>query len=83
MQRLVKTLPAKLSRNLSPELLQAAAAAPAAEFAMPGLKDIVQKPGLLIGLLKGVVNVLKTRFPMLLGANAALGIGLFGMFFPH
>jgi len=77
MQRLIKTLPTKLSRNLSPELLRSAAAAPVAEFTMPGLKEIVQKPGLLMGLLKGVVNVLKTRFPMLLGANAALGMALF------
>lgn len=30
-----------------------------------------------MGLLKGVVNVLKTRFPALLGANAAISMGLF------
>lgn len=45
---------------------------------MPGLKEIVTKPGAVMGLLKGVLNVLKTRFPALLGANMALSMGLFG-----
>jgi hypothetical protein len=31
---------------------------------------------MVLGLLKSVVNVLKTRFPALLGANLALSLGL-------
>jgi hypothetical protein len=66
--------------------MQAAAAASPAlmtEGGIVGLKELVTKPGLLMGLLKGVVNVLKTRFPALLGANAALSMGLFGEFSPR
>lgn len=76
LQKLIKTLPAKLE----PGVLQAAAAAsPAlATEGIVGLKELVAKPGLLMGLLKNVVNLLKMRFPALLGANAVLSMGLFG-----
>lgn len=76
LQKLIKTLPSKLE----PGALQAAAAAsPAlATEGIVGLKELVTKPGLLMGLLKSVVNLLKTRFPALLGANAVLSMGLFG-----
>lgn len=77
LQKLIKTLPSKLE----PGVLQAAAAASPAlvtEGGIVGLKELVTKPGLLMGLLKSVVNLLKTRFPALLGANAALSMGLFG-----
>lgn len=50
-----------------------------AEGGLIGLKELIAKPGLVMGLLKSVVNILKTRFPMLLGANAALSMALFGM----
>jgi len=40
---------------------------------------MVTKPGLLMGMLKSVINLLKTRFPMALGgANLAISMGLFG-----
>ncbi|KAF8544658.1 hypothetical protein BDD12DRAFT_723061, partial [Trichophaea hybrida] len=62
LQKFVKTLPEKIK----PEIMQAAAAASPAlmtEGGIIGLQELVTKPGLLMGLLKGVVNVLKTRFP--------------------
>jgi len=46
---------------------------------IPSLQEIVTKPGLLMGMLKGVINLLKTRFPMALGgANLAISLGLCG-----
>lgn len=81
LQKLIRTLPSKLTKNLNPELLRAAAAASPAlaqeGATMPGLKELITKPGLLVGMLRGVVNVLKTRFPALIGANMALSMGLF------
>jgi len=73
LQKLIKTLPAKLK----PELLQAAAAASPALATEGGFKALVTQPGALMSLLKSVVNILKLRFPMALGANAALSMGLF------
>jgi len=73
MQKLIKTLPAKLK----PELLQAAAAASPALATEGGFKALVTQPGALMSLLKSAVNILKLRFPMALGANAALSMGLF------
>lgn len=73
LQKLIKTLPAKLK----PELLQAAAAASPALATEGGFKALVTQPGALMTLLKSVVNILKLRFPMVLGANAALSMGLF------
>lgn len=53
-----------------------------AGLTLPTLKELVSKPGLL-GILKSVVNVLKTRFPVALGgANLALSMALFGIFSP-
>lgn len=78
LQRLVSTLPDKVSKNLSLELLRATAAvAPAATAETLTLKQLVAKPGLIMSLLKSVVNVLKTRFPAVLGANVAVSMGLF------
>lgn len=92
LQKLVKTLPEKLTKNMSPELLRAAAAtapAVAAEGSkggilqgIPSLKDLITKPGMVMGLLKSVLNVLKTRFPAVLGVNVLYSMGLFSMFPP-
>lgn len=45
---------------------------------LPSLKDLVTKPGLLMGLLKSVVQILKARFPMVLGVNVLYSLGLSG-----
>lgn len=81
-----------MQANLTPELLRTAAAVSptaAAELevlggALPTLKELVTKPGLVMGLLKSVVNLLKTRFPAMLGGGSlALSMGIFGMSSPY
>ncbi|KAA8908205.1 hypothetical protein FN846DRAFT_898610 [Sphaerosporella brunnea] len=76
LQKLIKTLPEKLK----PEILRAATAASPALVTEGGLglKELITKPGMLMGLLKSVVNFLKTRFPAAaLGGNVALSLALF------
>lgn len=77
-----------MQANLTPELLRTAAAVSPAAAAeaealggvLPTLKELVTKPGLVMGLLKSVVNLLKTRFPAMIGgANLALSMSVFGM----
>lgn len=46
-----------------------------------GLKELVTTPGLLGNLLKSIVQVLRIRFPMLLGGGVAAGLGVFVLFF--
>lgn len=81
-----------MQSNLTPELLRTAAAvspAAAAELealggVLPTLKELVTKPGLVMGLLKSVVNLLKTRFPAMLGGTSvALSMGIFGMYYVY
>ncbi|PUU81644.1 hypothetical protein B9Z19DRAFT_1190955 [Tuber borchii] len=89
LQKMIKTLPKKMEANLTPEALRtAAAAAPVAASeveklsSIPSLQEMVTKPGLLMGMLKSVINLLKTRFPMALGgANLAISMGLFVVLF--
>jgi hypothetical protein len=42
------------------------------------LKDLVTKPGAIAGLLRGVMNALKLRWPAFMGTNVLLSLGLFG-----
>lgn len=41
------------------------------------LQEIVTKPGAVVGLLKGIVNVLKTRWPAFIGTNVLWSVALF------
>lgn len=41
------------------------------------LQDLVTKPGAVAGLLKSIVNVLKTRWPAFMGTNVLWSISLF------
>ncbi|KAK9422382.1 hypothetical protein SUNI508_04738 [Seiridium unicorne] len=93
LKKLVTQLPTKLSTTLAPELLAVAAEAQglnAAEAGKGGLKgaaksflspkslqDLVTKPGAVAGLLKGIVNVLKTRWPAFIGTNILWSVALF------
>ena len=43
----------------------------------PNLKDLVTKPGAVMGLLKAIMNFLKLRFPAFLGMNVLYSLGLF------
>ncbi|KAI0860605.1 hypothetical protein F4860DRAFT_198767 [Xylaria cubensis] len=50
----------------------------AKKFMTPGnLRDIVTKPGAVVGLLKGIVNALKTRFPAFIGTNVLWSLAVF------
>ncbi|KAI1746739.1 hypothetical protein F4782DRAFT_523537 [Xylaria castorea] len=93
LKKLVAQLPDKLTSSLAPELLAVAAEAQGLEaskagggglkdaakkFLTPGnLHDIVTKPGALVGLLKGIVNALKTRFPAFIGTNVLWSLAVF------
>ena len=44
---------------------------------VPSLKDMVTKPGAVIGLLKAIMNFLKLRFPAFLGMNVLYSLALF------
>ena len=44
---------------------------------VPSLKDLVTKPGAVIGLLKAIMNFLKLRFPAFLGMNVLYSLALF------
>ena len=78
LQKLIKSLPAKLE----PGLLRVIATASPAVAKERGLKAIVSSPGMLLSLLKGIVDLLKTRFPMIVGGSAAMSMGLFGELTP-
>jgi hypothetical protein len=91
LQKLIKTLPAKFSGNLGPEILATAAAAAGgadggttsagkSRLRIPSLKEIVTKPGAVVGLLRAIMNFLKLRWPAFLGTNVLLSLGLFGTF---
>jgi hypothetical protein len=57
--------------------------AAAKSFLKPtSLKDLVTKPGAVVGLLKTIMNALKVRWPAFMGTNVLLSLGLFGMHFP-
>ena len=43
----------------------------------PNLKDLITKPGAVMGLLKAIMNFLKLRFPAFLGMNVLYSLGLF------
>ncbi|KAH8162573.1 hypothetical protein CIB48_g5666 [Xylaria polymorpha] len=92
LKKLVAQLPDKLTSSLAPELLAAAAEAQGLEhkaeggglkdaakkFLTPGnLHELVAKPGALVGLLKGIVNALKTRFPAFIGTNVLWSLAVF------
>ncbi|KAI1825461.1 hypothetical protein F4861DRAFT_190764 [Xylaria intraflava] len=84
LKKLVAQLPEKLTSTLAPELLAVAAEAQGVEhgsakkFLAPGnLLDLVTKPGALVGLLRGVLNALKTRFPAFVGTNVLWSIAVF------
>ncbi|KAI9678761.1 MAG: hypothetical protein M1817_005818 [Caeruleum heppii] len=92
LQKFIKTLPEKLSTTLAPEMLATSAetagmsaaekggvkhAAAKAGLRVPSLKDMVTKPGAVVGILKAIMNFLKLRWPAFLGTNVLLSLGLF------
>lgn len=93
LKKLVTQLPTKLSSTLAPELLAVAAEAQglnsqdaakgglkgaAKSFLSPkSLQDLVTKPGAVAGLLKSIVNVLKTRWPAFMGTSVLWSVAVF------
>jgi hypothetical protein len=99
LQKLITSLPHKLTSTLAPELLAVATeaqglsaaevagaaaagsglASAAKKFLIPAsLKDLVTKPGAVVGLLRAIMNALKLRFPALMGTNILFSVALFG-----
>lgn len=79
LQKLItQTLPSKLTPELLRTLAAAspALAAEAEAGAALGLKELVTKPGMIAGLLKSVIQILKTRFPLVMGGGMAAGMGV-------
>ncbi|KAI9844022.1 MAG: hypothetical protein M1837_005957 [Sclerophora amabilis] len=92
LQKLIKTSPTKLTGNLAPEFLATAAAAEGMGGAagepgkktgirIPNLKDLVTKPGAVVGILKAIMNTLKLRWPAFIGTNVLWSLGLFVLLF--
>ncbi|KAG8525881.1 uncharacterized protein KY384_000641 [Bacidia gigantensis] len=82
IQKLVEQLPSKMTKSITPELLAAAAEKAGAEktgvkVAIPSLKDLVTKPGVVVTMLKAIMNFLKLRFPAFLGMNVLYSLALF------
>ncbi|KAF7939407.1 uncharacterized protein EAE97_007487 [Botrytis byssoidea] len=56
--------------------------AAAKSFLTPSsLKDLVTKPGAVVGMLKAIVNALKLRWPAFMGTNVLLSLALFVLLF--
>ncbi|KJZ78005.1 hypothetical protein HIM_02642 [Hirsutella minnesotensis 3608] len=101
LKKLVMQLPDKITSSLGPEILAAAAAKQgikadagggmkgvAKSVLMPhNLAELVTKPGAVVGMLRAIVEVLKTRWPAFIGMNViwsvALTLLLFVLWYCH
>ncbi|KAM4064633.1 RING-like domain-containing protein [Hirsutella rhossiliensis] len=101
LQKLVTQLPDKITGSLAPEILAAAASKQgiksdaqggvkgvAKSILMPhNLAELVTKPGAIVGMLRAIVEVLKTRWPAFIGMNViwsvALTLLLFMLWYCH
>ena len=59
------------------------AAAKKAGIKVPSLKDLVTKPGAVVGMLRAIMNVLKLRWPAFIGTNVLWSLALFSMSFSY
>ena len=93
LQKLIRTLPKKLTGTLAPEILATAAAgqgvsstqagdmknaAKKSGVRMPSLYDMVSKPGAIAGILRTIMNFLKLRWPAFMGTSVLWSLGIFG-----
>lgn len=89
LKRLVTQLPDKLTTTLAPELLAAAAESQGIKVVEGGMKgaakrmlmgqnlaDLVKKPGVIVSMLKAIVEVLKSRWPAFIGMNVIWSVAL-------
>ncbi|KAI2609424.1 uncharacterized protein GGS25DRAFT_484742 [Hypoxylon fragiforme] len=90
LKKLVAQLPDKLTSSLGPELLAVAAEAQGLKvgeeagkegakklLSAGNLMELVTKPGAVVGLLKGIVNALKVRWPAFVGTNVLWSVAVF------
>jgi hypothetical protein len=99
LQNMVKSLPAKLTATLGPELLAAGAEKPGFDMkaasagskgkkskipSIPTLKSLVTAQGAVATALRSIVNFLKFRFPMLAtGTNLIMSLAVFRKYYHH
>ncbi|PHH73182.1 hypothetical protein CDD80_3998 [Ophiocordyceps camponoti-rufipedis] len=101
LKKLVVQLPDKITNSLGPEILAAAAASQGIKTDSGGgikgvakkvlvphnLAELVTKPGAVVGMLRAIVEVLKTRWPAFIGMNViwsvALTLLLFVLWYCH
>ncbi|RDA85290.1 hypothetical protein CP532_5909 [Ophiocordyceps camponoti-leonardi (nom. inval.)] len=101
LKKLVVQLPDKITNSLGPEILAAAAASQGIKTDVGGgikgvarkvlvphnLAELVTKPGAIVGMLRAIVEVLKTRWPAFIGMNViwsvALTLLLFVLWYCH
>lgn len=89
LKKLVTQLPDKLTTTLAPELLAAAAESQGIKVVEGGMKgtakrmlmgqnlaDLVKRPGAIVGMLKAIVEVLKSRWPAFIGMNVIWSVAL-------
>ncbi|KAF2761309.1 hypothetical protein EJ05DRAFT_536107 [Pseudovirgaria hyperparasitica] len=94
IQSLVRSLPAKMTAALGPEVLAAAAEKPSLSASatgaskskkkrqIPSLKSLVTAQGAVATMLRSILNFLKLRFPMFMtGTNMLLSLAVFILLF--
>lgn len=97
LQNLVKSLPAKLTATLGPELLAASAEKPGFDAkqagagskskrskipSVPSLKSLISAQGAVATALRSIVSFLKLRFPALaVGTNVIMSLAVFVLLF--
>jgi hypothetical protein len=57
---------------------KAAAAAKKMGLKTPGLRDLIGKPGAIVGMMRSVMAYLRARFPAFMGMNVLWSLALFG-----
>ena len=79
LQQLIASLPDKLT----PEVIRTLGiASPVLANVGPmGLKEMLNTPGVVTNLLRSIVQILRTRFPLLMSGGVAMGLGLCVLFF--
>jgi len=90
LKKLVTQLPDKITKSLAPEILLAAAEAQGLKTASGGgakgaakklfmpqnIVELATKPGALVGMLRAIVEALKTRWPAFMGMNVLWSVAL-------
>ncbi|TFA99181.1 hypothetical protein CCMA1212_008968 [Trichoderma ghanense] len=89
LKKLVTQMPDKLTTTLAPELLAAAAEAQGIKVGQGGMKgaakrmlmgqnlaNLVKTPGAIVGMLRAIVEVLKSRWPAFIGMNVIWSVAL-------